>query len=109
MDKGGRGTNDFRSGKHNFLYSELRLEDNERTVCSLGRGDESLRIKPLEGGLGIYNFFNNYWAIPQSAPWNKVGGNDVYKELDLPKKKIGGTTNIFIGDKHNIEMDFVEE
>ncbi len=109
MDAGaGRGTNDFRGSKHNILYSELQLTRRERTVCCLGRGDESVRLSPVPGGLGVHHFFNNHWAIPQSAPWNEVGGNDVYRPMPPPEEEMEGTANLFFGEPDNIVMEYVE-
>ena len=104
---GGRGTNDFRGSKHNMLYSALQLTGRERTVCCVGRGDESVRLSPVPGGLGVHHFFNNHWAIPQSAPWNEVGGNDVYRPVP-PQKEMEGTANLFVGEPDNIVMEYVE-
>ena len=108
MDAGGRGTNDFRGSKHNLLYSELQLTERGRTVCSVGRGDESIRLSPLPGGLGVHHFFNNQWAIPHAAPWDEKGGNDVYRMMELPEGEMAGTTNLCIGDRDSIVMEYVE-
>ena len=108
MDAGGRGTNDFRGSKHNLLYSELQLTERGRTVCSVGRGDESIRLSPLAGGAGVHHFFNNQWAIPQAAPWNEIGGNDVYRVMQVPEGELAGTTNLFIGDRDDIVMEDAE-
>ena len=109
MDAGaGRGTNDFRGSKHNILYSELQLTQRGRTVCCVGRGVESVRLSPVPGGLGVHHFFNNHWAIPQSGPWNEVGGNDVYRPMPPQDKAKEATANLFIGEPDNIVMEYVE-
>ena len=108
MDAGGRGTNDFRGSKHNILYSELQLTRRGRTVCCVGRGAESVRLSPLPGGQGVHHCFNNHWAIPQSAPWNEIGGNDVYRAMRPQAGEVAGTANLFIGDRQDIVMDYLE-
>ena len=109
MDKGGRGTNDFRSGKCNILYSELQISERNRAVCSVGEGHESVRLSPTNGGYGVNYFYNNFWSVPHAAPWNEIGGNDVFETMELPDQAIGGTANLFIGDTQNILMEYVEE
>ena len=108
MDAGGRGTNDFRGSKYNLLYSELQLTERGRTVCSVGQGDESIRLSPLPGGLGVNHFFNSHWAIPHAAPWDEKGGNDVYRMVEVPEGELAGTTNLCIGDRDSIVMEYVE-
>ena len=108
MDAGGRGTNDFRGSKHDLLYSELQLTERGRTVCSVGQGEESIRLSPLPGGLGVHHVFNNHWAIPHAAPWDEKGGNDVYRMMEVPEGEMAGTTNLCIGDRDSIVMEYVE-
>ena len=78
-DAGGRGTNDFRSMKHNIWRAMCTMGSGDSGVCAEAEGDVAARAEIQPDGR-VRFYLSNAWSYPGSDY-----GQGNASELDLPR------------------------